>query len=88
MAHHLSAIKRIRQTAKRTARNRAGRSVLKHSIRDFRNAVATKQDGLDSSLNETIATINKAASKGIIPAKRASRKISRLTKLLNSANRE
>ena len=85
MAHHKSALKRIRQTAVRTERNRAGRSRVKHAVRAFREAVAAKEDGLAGSLNETIATLSKAASKGIIPAKRASRKISRLTRLLNAS---
>lgn len=85
MAHHKSALKRIRQTAVRTERNRAGRSRVKHTIRAFREAVESKEENLNVSLNETIATISKAASKGIIPAKRASRKISRLTRLLNAS---
>ncbi|MBQ4359862.1 MAG: 30S ribosomal protein S20 [Proteobacteria bacterium] len=84
MAHHKSALKRIRQTAIRTERNRAGRSKVKHAIRAFREACAEKKEGLEASLNETIATLSKAASKGIIPAKRANRKIGRLTRLLNA----
>ncbi len=36
MAHHKSAKKRIRQTAKRTARNRSLRSTLRTSIKKFR----------------------------------------------------
>ena len=85
MAHHKSAFKRIRQTSARTLRNQAGRSRVKHAIRNFREAAAAKDENLAVSLNDTISTISKAASKGIIPAKRASRKISRLTKLLNAA---
>ena len=85
MAHHKSALKRIRQTEVRTERNRAGRSKVKHAVRAFREAVAKKDEGLEASLNATIAMLNKAASKGIIPAKRASRKISRLTRLLNAS---
>ena len=85
MAHHKSAMKRIRQTALRTERNRAGRSRLKHAVRDFRVAASDKAEGLNESLNQTIAIISKAASKGIIPAKRASRKIGRLTRLANAS---
>ena len=85
MAHHKSAMKRIRQTAAHTERNRAGRSKVKHTVRAFREAVASNAEGLDETLSKAVATISKAASKGIIPAKRASRKISRLAKLLNSA---
>ena len=85
MAHHKSAMKRIRQTAAHTERNRAGRSKVKHTVRAFREAVASNAEGLKETLSKAVATISKAASKGIIPAKRASRKISRLAKLLNSA---
>ena len=85
MAHHKSALKRIRQTEIRTERNRAGRSKVKHSVRAFREAVANKDENLTASLNATIATLSKAASKGIIPAKRANRKISRLTRLFNAS---
>ena len=81
MAHHKSAMKRIRQTAVRTERNRAGRSKVKHAIRNFREAVAGNAEGLAETLKNTVAELNKAASKGVIPA---SRKISRLTRLLNS----
>ena len=85
MAHHKSAMKRIRQTAIRSERNRAGRSKLKHAVRSFRAAAAENAEGLNENLNQTIAILNKAASKGIIPAKRASRKISRLTRLANAS---
>lgn len=85
MAHHKSAMKRIRQTEIRTERNRAGRSKLKHAIRSFREDAANHAEDLNGSLNATISVISKAASKGIIPAKRASRKISRLARLANSS---
>ena len=85
MAHHKSAMKRIRQTTVRTERNRAGRSKLKHAVRSFRAAASDKAEGLNENLNQTISLLNKAASKGIIPAKRASRKISRLTRLANAS---
>ena len=84
MAHHKSALKRIRQTAIRTERNRAGRSRVKHSVRKFREAAADNAEGLSTCLNETIAMLSKAASKGLIPEKRASRKIGRLTRLFNA----
>lgn len=84
MAHHKSAMKRIRQTAVRAERNRAGRSKVKHAVRAFREAAESSAEGLNEKLNATIAMLNKAASKGIIPTKRASRKISRLARLANA----
>ncbi len=85
MAHHKSAIKRIRQTAVKTERNRAGRTKIKNTVRAFREACA---DGSNTAeqLSNAIANIAKAGSKGIIPAKRAARKISRIAKLANRSN--
>lgn len=84
MAHHKSAIKRIRQTISRAERNRSGRSKVKTSIRAFREALAA--DPKSADLSSTVAVIAKAGSDGFIPAKRASRKISRIMKAANRAN--
>ena len=81
MAHHKSAIKRIRQTITRAERNRSGRSKVKTSIRAFREALAADPKSADLS-----STVAKAGSAGFIPAKRASRKISRIMKAANRAN--
>lgn len=85
MAHHKSAIKRIRQTEIRTERNRSVRTRVKNVVRDFRDAVNTNDAEAAELLRKAIVTISTASSKGVIPAKRASRKISRLTKQLNLA---
>ncbi len=84
MANHKSALKRIRQTAKRTERNRAEKSKIKTAEKKFQQALQSGQD-VDNSLREVSSILAKAASKGIIPSKRASRKISRLSKQRNSA---
>ena len=42
MANHFSALKRARQTAKRTHRNRANTSTLRTAIRSFRETLAAK----------------------------------------------
>ncbi len=84
MAHHKSAIKRIRQTITRAERNRSGRTKVKNTIRAFREACDAKTNTADQ-LNNAISVVAAAASKGFIPAKRASRKISRLAKAANRA---
>ena len=84
MAHHKSAIKRIRQTITRAERNRSGRTKVKNTIRAFREACEAKTNTADQ-LNNAISVVAAAASKGFIPAKRASRKISRLAKAANRA---
>ncbi|MFA5625231.1 MAG: 30S ribosomal protein S20 [Bradymonadales bacterium] len=84
MAFHKSAIKRIKQTAKKQERNRSERTKVKNAVRGFNDAVASGENSQEKLLH-AISTLNKAASKGVIPTKRASRKVSRLTKRLNAS---
>ena len=86
MAHHKSALKRIKQNEKRRLRNKAVSTRVKSVTKAVRVAVAQDQDNVDQLLVHAISTINKAASKGVIPKRRASRKIGRLTKLVNRAH--
>lgn len=75
---HLSAFKRERQNTKRMEANKAKRSALRTAIKKLR-AKPTQEN-----LKTTIPVIDRAASKGIIPKTRASRLISRLTKMVVS----
>jgi small subunit ribosomal protein S20 len=85
LANHKSAIKRIRQTAKRTERNKHERSTLRTFIKRVREAVATKdQAAAQAALAIAIPVIDGAATKGIIHSSNASRNVSRLTKLVNT----
>ena len=84
MANHKSAIKRIRQTRKRTIRNRFVRSTMRTFIRRVREAVATGDKTVAAgALVDAVRKIDKAASKGVIHRNQASRRVSRLTKLVN-----
>ena len=85
MANHKSALKRIRQTEKRTERNRHIRSTLRTYIKRVREAVAAKdQAAANAALAQAIPVIDSAATKGVIHAANASRNVSRLTKLVNT----
>jgi small subunit ribosomal protein S20 len=85
LAHHKSAIKRIKQSAKKTARNRHVSSTLKTYIKRVREAVAAKdRDAAVAALNIAIPVIDATASKGVIHSSNASRNVSRLTKLVNT----
>ncbi len=85
MAHHKSALKRIKQTAKKTERNKHARTTLRTFIKRVREAVAAKDDArAKESLAAAIPVIDAAASKGIIHRSNASRNVSRLTKLVNT----
>ncbi len=85
MAHHKSAIKRIKQNAKKNARNRHVSSTLKTYIKRVREAVDAKnKDAAVAALQAAIPVIDASASKGVIHSSNASRNVSRLTKLVNT----
>lgn len=85
MANHKSALKRIKQTEKRTERNRHVRSTLRTFIKRVREAVAAKDANLaKEALAAAIPVIDTAASKGVIHSSNASRNVSRLTKLVGT----
>ena len=85
MAHHKSAIKRIKQNAKRNARNRHASTTLKTYIKRVREAVVAKDKvAATAALQAAIPVIDASASKGIIHSSNASRNVSRLTLLVNT----
>ncbi|KAF0118316.1 MAG: small subunit ribosomal protein S20 [bacterium] len=66
-------------------RNTKIKSYVKTVIKRVRNAVDEKDmESSTQALVKAIPAIDKAASKGVIHKKTASRKISRLTKRVNS----
>jgi len=84
MANHKSALKRIKQNAKRNERNRYWKSTMRTSIKKVRLAVEDQEtEEAQESLQAAISMISHVASKGVIHKNTASRKISRLTKLVN-----
>lgn len=86
MPTHKSAEKRMRQNVKRRMRNKGVRSTLTTQTRKFREAIeAGDTDTATAQLREVESTYDRAVAKGVIPQKRASRKISRLAKRLHEA---
>jgi small subunit ribosomal protein S20 len=85
VAHSLSAKKRIRQSLKRRARNRARKEVLKNQVKDFSSAVASGNiDKAKEEFRKTTQRLDKVAAKHTIHKNTASRKRSRLAKRLNA----
>lgn len=75
----------MRQGVKRNERNRANLSQLKTQVKKLRAAIAKGDAGeAKKTLNETMSEIDKAAKKGIVHAKAASRYKSRLTRHVNA----
>ena len=85
MANHKSALKRAGQNQTRRLRNRAVKSRVKNVVKEVREAAAEKAaDTVVNSFKTAQATIAKAAKKGILHKRTASRKIARLAKLTQS----
>lgn len=85
MANIKSAKKRILVTETKTARNKAIKSRVKTYVKKVEAAVAAKDAAAaKEALTATIAEINKAGSKGVYHKNTCARKISRLTKAVNS----
>lgn len=80
MANHPSAEKRNRQRITRTARNRAITSTVRTHVKRVRAAIAGKDKATaEKALKAAISQIDKAASKGGVHRKAASRTIARLS---------
>ena len=84
MANHKSALKRARQNEIRRLKNMGYKSKVKKAVREVRATVANESpDQAKESLRSAVSIIQKTASIGAIPRKRASRKISRLSRHVN-----
>jgi len=83
LANHKSAKKRAKQSQVRRMRNKSVKTALKTLEKKLR---AAKEAGEDAQelMRQTQSAVHKAAKKGIIHKKTASRKISRLSKLVNA----
>lgn len=80
MANNPQARKRIRQTATRSAHNTTLRSRMRTEVKKLEKAIeAGEKKTIGTQFIETMSTLHKAASKGIIKKETASRKISRLS---------
>ncbi len=85
MANHKSALKRVRQNAIRQMRNKSVKTRTKNIVKSVRAAVTQSDAALaGDKLNTAKSLLARAAKKGVIHKKAASRKISRLSKLVNT----
>ena len=85
MANHFSALKRARQTEKRTARNRTNKSRLRTTLRHLREALAKGDRDVATQLyRETVSMLDKSVQKGVIHDNTASRYKSRLATRLSA----
>ena len=77
---HKSAIKRHRQNTKRQARNQVVRTRVRHTVRELREVIAKKDSATaETMLRDTMKTLDKAVTKGVLHRNNAARRISRLS---------
>lgn len=80
MAHHESAKKRIRQTEKRTAVNRARVSRIRTFVKKVESAIASgNKDEAAAALRAAEPELMRGAKTGVLHRNTASRKVSRLS---------
>jgi small subunit ribosomal protein S20 len=86
LANHKSALKRARQNELSRLRNKAVKTRVKSIVKDVRfSAEEASKGDVTAKLIAAQTLIDKASKKGVIHRKTAARKISRLSKLVNSA---
>lgn len=85
MANIKSAKKRVVVNEKKHERNKSIKSEVKTSIRRVEDAVSSNnKDEAGKALTNAVSVITKASNKGILHKNNAARKVSRLTKLVNT----
>jgi small subunit ribosomal protein S20 len=84
-----SGIKRHKQSLKRRIRNRHVRSTVKTAIKDVRTAIAENNvETATGALAAASSELARAAKKGVLHRKTASRRVGRLAKALHKASSE
>tara|TARA_B110000014_G_C19964573_1_gene499261 strand:+ start:50 stop:307 length:258 start_codon:yes stop_codon:yes gene_type:complete len=78
-----SAKKRARQSIKRRARNKSVISNLKSSVKAYQTALESGEGAKDLLLRKVISLYDKAAAKGVIHKRNASRNISKISKTIS-----
>lgn len=82
MANHPSALKRHRQSLVRRARNRASKTHLRTVLKQVRDALEAGTENAAELVRQAASLLDRAATKSVVPATRASRLKSRLSKAL------
>ncbi|HUS06989.1 MAG TPA: 30S ribosomal protein S20 [Bryobacteraceae bacterium] len=85
MANHVSSLKRVRQTKRKTEINRFRKSRLRHQVRAMRRLIEHKDaTAANAALPPTFSLIDRAAKWGIIKKNTAARYKSRISLRIRS----
>lgn len=80
MANHASAIKRARQSEDARMRNRAMRTRVRNAVKTVRQALEAKDaQQAQDALRQAVSVIDKAAGRGVLHTRTASRYVARLS---------
>lgn len=80
MANHFSALKRARQTEKRTVVNRTNKSRMRTALRHMREALASgNPEAAAQAFRSTVSILDQAVQKRVLHKNTASRYKSRLS---------
>lgn len=79
MANHPSALKRMRQNEKRRLRNKSYKSEVKTAVKQYLQAVETKETDASAKLRDAMSLFQRGVSKGVFHRNTASRAIARLS---------
>lgn len=85
MANLRSALRDIKKSRKRAARNQSVRSAIKTFVKKTRAAIANGDENTAELISQTSALVDKAAKRNIIHKNAANRRKSRLARRLNAA---
>lgn len=84
-----SAVKRMRQNAKRRATNRSQRSAFRTEVKKARLVLAEGNvEAVATQLPLTLSSLDKSANKGLIHKNKAARHASRLMRQANALSQE
>jgi small subunit ribosomal protein S20 len=87
MANHVSALKRVRQTARRTEANRANRTRVRTSLRALREALTQgDKKAATDQYRATVSLLDKGVQKGVLHSNTVSRYKSRLNARLKAVS--
>jgi small subunit ribosomal protein S20 len=91
VATHKDAIKRIRTSGGRRLKNRGYRSQMRNEIKDLYEAIAkgakgsaAEKEAAQEQFKKTMSVIQHVGQKGVIHARQADRRVSRLAKRLKA----
>ena len=88
MANLRSAIRDIRKSRRRAARNTSVKSAIKTLMKKARTAISAGDESTSQVVSQTTSLLDKAAKRGIIHKNAANRRKARLAKRLKAQTAE